>query len=85
VRELGRRHQVFRTANRRPWIVISNVLIHDQDDRRATVISSYTSFKQDRGGSLEASVGYYEDSFVLDGDTWRIQRRSVRGGELSEP
>jgi 3-phenylpropionate/cinnamic acid dioxygenase small subunit len=61
-----------------PWHVISNVWITDDTDDRATVRSWYTFFIQAPDGSQRfASVGWYDDTFVLEDGAWRVRTRRV--------
>jgi hypothetical protein len=78
VQELTRRRDRYRPENQTPWHVITNVLIEDESDRQATVKSFFTFFVKPRVGPVAlSSIGYYDDTFIHDGETWRIHRRRV--------
>ncbi len=64
VAELERRRAAY-ALGAFPWHVITNVF--------------WTFFvkKPDSRGGPAQSIGYYDDRFVADGDTWRVNWRRV--------
>lgn len=64
--------------------VISNVLILGQSDSEATLTSYFTVFRATRGTLQPRSSGWYEDTVVPDGESWRIRTRHAhRDGSVS--
>ena len=75
--EMARRRNVSRYQDgSRPWHVITNVYVAEQDEREATVYTYWMFFIVDADGKSNlVSLGCYEDVFTNDGDNWLIQSR----------
>ena len=79
VAEMIRRRALY-APDERPWHVTSNVFIEQQTDGLATVKTFFTFIVIKPGEPLNVrGVGYYDDVFRDDGDSWRIHTRSVIG------
>jgi hypothetical protein len=78
--EMVRRRHVPRYADgSRPWHILSNVTIHEIDEREAKVTTWWTFYIIDPDGKAAfSSIGYYDDVLRNDGDTWRIRHRVER-------
>jgi 3-phenylpropionate/cinnamic acid dioxygenase small subunit len=80
VQRLGEMRAARREAGERMRHVMTNVLVHEQDDQRAEVTSYFTSFlitSGPEGQLIPYSTGFYRDELRADGDDWRIARRDV--------
>jgi 3-phenylpropionate/cinnamic acid dioxygenase small subunit len=76
--EMRRRREKYRPDNSLPWHVITNVFIRRETPDEADVVSFWTFFiKPETGPPTLKGVGYYDDFFVREGDTWRVKRRVV--------
>jgi hypothetical protein len=81
VTELRRRRDKYRPEGSLPWHVITNIYIRRETATEADVVSFYTFFvKQPDGPPVLTSIGHYDDTFVEDGDAWRVKHRRVVGG-----
>jgi 3-phenylpropionate/cinnamic acid dioxygenase small subunit len=73
-----RRRRGKHTDGSIPWHVISNIYITDVDDHRTRVRSWYTFFIRDADGTQRfASIGWYDDEFMLEDGAWRVHRRRI--------
>jgi 3-phenylpropionate/cinnamic acid dioxygenase small subunit len=80
VEHLGKLRAARREADERMRHVMSNVLVHEHGDGRATVTSYFTTFMQTAppSGTLQAlGTGFYRDQFVEAGDRWLMAEREV--------
>jgi len=78
VAELTRRRSKYGPRGTMMWHLLTNVFIAEESDTEASVRTFFTALVSgDSGPPTLQSVGYYDDVFVLDGDTWRIRRRRV--------
>ncbi len=66
-------HHEIQTDQRRH--LTTNIVIDDETDTEASVISTLTLVVIDQGAIEVRATGIYRDQFVLDGDRWRIKER----------
>jgi ketosteroid isomerase-like protein len=68
-------HHAIQTDQRRH--VTTNIFITDETDASASVLSYLTLLVTDKGATRLQATGVYRDSFVLDGESWKIRRRHL--------
>ena len=57
--------------------VITNVLVERETDQEAEVVSYKNVVRVVDGKPTVVSTGWYRDTFVNDGGTWRIKARTL--------
>lgn len=79
VAELERRRSLSRPQGALPWHIITNVFVRPQTPTTAIVASWWSFGVKPKDGPLAGltSFGWYDDTFVLEDNDWRVATRRV--------